>query len=306
MRKVLSIAGILFSAVLVTLPLSGCGKKQMNSVSVDFNSAEEKSPQTVAKNSLDAKSSADIVRLPMENLEYKTAQMNNFETIGAQFFLDEKRSYQIANAIYHYRDHHNTFIFDQNIVDIQQSDPALLVEIAASQAPHIDQYSSEYQNLSADSPIGKWIQNKKNNGYSIGMITYGDVVRAQAKVLYGESYELPRINGRTIRYDKQLDLYYLDYLSASLATDYPVIIEEHEVPDKENILAVRAVTLCYWQFNEIWSTPDGRWESDGKTIDAVKQYVEKQLQSDSSSLIPCTFYLNDSDGILRVVGYQKG
>lgn len=306
MRKVLSIAGILFSAVLVIWPLSGCGKKQIKHVSGDLASIPENRPQTVTKNSLDIKSSADIVRLPMENLDYKIAQMKNFETIGAQFFLDEKRSYQIANAIYHYRDYHNTFIFDQNMVDIQQSDPALLVEIAASQAPHIDQYSSEYQNLPADSPIGKWIKHKKENGFSIGMITYGDVVRAQAKVLYGESYELPRMNGRTIRYDEELDVYYLDHPSASLATDYPILIEELEVPDKENTIAVKAVTLCYWQFNEIWSTPDGRWESDGKAMDAVKQYVQKQLQKDSKPLTPCTFYLKDSDGILRVVGYQKG
>lgn len=306
MRKILYKAGVLFSVVLVIWPFSGCVKKQSNYFSGDTGSLPESTSQSVPKRSIQAETIADSVELPLENTEYKTAQIKNYETIGAQFFLDEKRYYQIANAIYHYRDYHNTFIFDQDFMDIQQADPALLVEIAASQAPHIDQYSNAYRNLTADSPIGNWVLNKKESGFPIRLIAYGDVVRAEANVLFGETYELPRSDGRTIQYDQELDLYYLNREGASLATDYPIITEELDSPEKENTIAVKAITLCYWEFNGVWAAPDGSWESNGMSMSDIKNYVKKQMQSDSKQFIPSTYYLQETDGILRVIGYQKG
>lgn len=306
MRKILYKAGVLFSIVLVIWPFSGCTKKQSKIFTGDTGSSPESTSQSVSKRSMQVETIADSVELPLENTEYKTAQMKNYETIGAQFFLDEKRYYQIANAIYHYRDYHNTLIFDQDFMDIQQADPALLVEIAVSQAPHIDQYSNAYRNLTDDSPIGNWVLKKKDSGFPIGLIAYGDVVRAEANVLFGETYELPRTNGRTIQYDKELDLYYLNRESASLATDYPIITEELDFPEKEKTIAVKAITLCYWEFNGVWAAPDGSWESNGMSMSEIKNYVKKQMQSDSKQFIPSTYYLQESDGILRVIGYQKG
>lgn len=271
---------------------------------------EENETQSQPQNSTDTDSSANPSkkpdRLPLENMDYQAAELKNYETNGAQFFLDEPKYYRIANTIYHYRDYHNTLIFNRNFEDIQQADSAWLVEIAASQAPRIDLYSAAFRNLSSDTPIGQFVAQKKQCGAAIGLLAYGDMVRAEAKTLFGKTYELPRTNGKTIRYDKGIDAYYLDCEGASLSTDYPVIVEELNSQEDDNTIAVKAITLCYWDFNGTWSSPDGSWESKGMSSEDIKQYVIQQIEAGNKQFIPSTYYLQETDGSLRVTGYQKG
>lgn len=305
MLRVLHLAGVLFCAVLVVWPLAGCGTSQADTSSASLAPSSESPPDGQPQSSLSSQPADDQVRLPLENTDYKKAELQNYETIGAQFFQNDKRYYRIASAIYRYRDYHNALIFEENLSDITQADPAFLVEIAASQAPHIDLYSAAFRNLPADCALGKFFKQKKDTGIAVGLLSYGDDVRAKAKELFGEDYELPKLAGLTIRYDADLDLYYLNRDGASLATDYPVIIGELKTSDKDGCIAVKVLRLCYWDFNGIWSTPDGSWESGKMTMQEIKNYAVKQIEAGNQQFMPSTYYLQETDGGLRVVGFQK-
>ncbi len=305
MFRVLHLAGVLFCAVLVVLPLAGCGASQTDASSVSLAPSSESPPDSQSQSSLPSQPADGQVRLPLENTDYKKAELQNYETIGAQFFQNDKRYYRIASAIYQYRDYHNALIFEESLSDLAQADPAFLVEIAASQAPHIDLYSAAFRSLPADCALGKFFKQKKNAGIAVGLLSYGDDVRVKAKELFGKDYVLPRLAGLTIQYDADLDLYYMNRDGASLATDYPVIISELETPEKDDCIAVKVLRLCYWDFNGIWSTPDGSWESGKMSMQEIKNYAVKQIEAGNRQFIPSTYYLQETDGTLRVVGFQK-
>lgn len=306
MLRVFHLAGVLFCAVLAVWPLSGCGTNQTDASSASIAPFPEGPSGSLPQSSVSSQSSDIDVRLPLENTDYKKAELQNYETIGAQFFLNDKRYYRIASAIYRYRDYHNALIFEETLPEIAQADPALLVEIAASQAPHIDLYSAAFRSLPAESPLGKFFKTKKKAGLSIGFMSYGSDVRTKAKELFGEDYELPKLAGQTIQYDADLDLYYLNRDGASLATDYPVIVGELNTAQENGCIAVKVLRLCYWDFNGIWSTPDGSWESGKMSMQEIKNYAVKQIEAQNQQFMPSTYYLEETDGVLRVVGYQKG
>lgn len=303
MIRVLPLAGALFCAAFAVWPLAGCGTNQADASSA---SPTDRPQSSQSLSSVSFQSSNIDVRLPLENTDYKKAELKNYESIGAQFFQNSKNNYRIANTIYHYRDYHNTLIFDETLPDITQADPKFLVEIAASQAKRIDLYSTAFCNLPTESPLGKFLMQKKKAGISIGFLSYGSNVREKAKELFGEDYELPKLAGQTIQYDADLDLYYLNRDGASLATDYPVIVGELNTAGENSRIAVKVLRLCYWDFNGVWSTPDGSWESQDMTMQEIKNYAAEQIEAQNQQFMPSTYYLQETDGVLRVVGYQKG
>lgn len=213
--------------------------------------------------------------LPLENLTSRFGEIQNFKDIGAQFLCDHPESYTITAAIYAYRDYNNSIIFDQPFEDIQQADPSLLVEIAASQAPHVDLYNADFYTAPSSDPVKSFYQEQLKQGHRISLISYGDDVRKTAKALFGEDYQLPAANGLTMLYHPELDIYYLDHYALSLSTDYPVLVSVTEVP---NGYQADVVIMAYWDCYDSWGTLDGSWNSeDGAPIYQVRDYVNAHL-----------------------------
>ena len=135
----------------------------------------------------------------------------------------------------------------------------------------------------------------------MSLLSYGEDVRKMAKVLFGDSFELPAQDGISIRYSQPLDLYYLDAEGSTLATDYPVITSIESGPDGG--LTARAVILSYWDSFNQWSFPDGSWGSqENADIQAVKEYVCRNIDR-----LPAHVYTFTprTDGEWGISGFSK-
>lgn len=216
-------------------------------------------------------------RLPLENTQDRLAEIHNFRKIGAQFLLDDDRAYKLAAIIYSYRDYRNTLIFNSDFSSISEAPAPLLVEIAASQSPHIDIYGEVFE--AADphlQPVKRFFEEQSGAGRSVSLLSYGEDVRKMAKVLFGDSFELPAQDGISIQYNQSLDLYYLDAEGSTLATDYPVITSIESGPDGG--LIAQAVILSYWDSFNQWAFPDGSWGSgENADIQTVREYVCRNI-----------------------------
>lgn len=241
-------------------------------------------------------------RLPLENTQDRLAEIRNFRKIGAQFLLEDDRAYKLAAIIYSYRDYRNTLIFNSDFSSISEAPVSLLVEIAASQSPHIDIYGEAFEAADPQSqPVKRFFEEQSRAGRSVSLLSYGEDVRKMAKVLFGDSFELPAQDGISIRYSQPLDLYYLDAEGSTLATDYPVITSIESEPDGG--LTARAVILSYWDSFNQWSFPDGSWGSqENADIQAVKEYVCRNIDR-----LPAHVYTFTprTDGEWGISGFSK-
>ncbi len=282
---------LLVCASCSTLFFSGCAS------SVQAASSAPSIAEAVPSSSHEASQPQLEEDLPRENLHYRQAELQTYQKLGAQIFLGEE-AYPLAESIYNYRDYHNMFIFTEGFTDITQLEPELLVEIAASQAPHVDLYSAEFRASSGN--IRKFFLDQREKGTPIRMISYGSDARQKAKYLFGTDYDLPRQDGATFRYSPDLDIYYLYAEGSSMSSDYPILLEVRQDGD---LYTAKSILMSYWSFSGTWSNPDGSWESDEYcSMDAVKEY----LSTKSKDALPIlTFTLQKSGDIYRVVGFQR-
>jgi|GEM_PF-7044006 len=314
MKKFLLAAGVLVALLCAAAALSvlaGCTAREGSETSDKPGSGVSPSQESSGAAQLpDASSTVSVdpaARLPLENYSYRAAELQNYCSMGAQFYTDHMGSdvrdvpYDLAAAIYKYRDYHNALIFDTNFTDILELDPAILIEIAASQAPHIDLYSDAFANVSTENEIKKFFVERYEGGQELSLLSYGEDVRAKAAELFGDSYELPRADGLRIRYNAEIDLYYLEGPTAALSTDYPVVVEWKRIGDSYTAKIIR---LSFWEFRGSWSTPDGSWESsENCSISEVREYVNSNFHSFPQD----TYVLTGRDRqSLRVIGYKKG
>ena len=110
-------------------------------------------------------------RLPLENTQDRLAEIRNFRKIGAQFLLEDDRAYKLAAIIYSYRDYRNTLIFNSDFSTISEAPVSLLVEIAASQSPHIDIYGEAFEAADPQSqPVKRFFEEQSRAGRSVSQI----------------------------------------------------------------------------------------------------------------------------------------
>ena len=84
-----------------------------------------------------------------------------------------------------------------------------------------------------------------------------------------------------------------------MSSDYPILLEIHQNGSQ---YITKAILLSYRSYSGTWANPDGSWESDDRCkMDLVKQYLEKN----GKDLLPIlTFQLQESDGVLRLTGFE--
>lgn len=275
------------------LLLSGCAG------GVQAASSAPAAPAAREASSLPAASQAQAEQeLPRESQRYRQAELETYQQLGAQLFLGEE-AYPLAESIYNYRDYHNMFIFTDSFTDITQLEPELLIEIAASQAPRVDLYSRTFR--ASQGPVRSFYLAQREAGKPVGMISYGADVRRKAQELFGEAYTLPRQDGLTVRYEPQLDIYYLGAQDvSSMSSDYPILLEVRQEGDR---YTVKSILLSYWSFSGTWSNPDGSWESDEYcSMEAVRSYLDSEARNDLPVL---TFTLEKAGDLYRMVGFQR-
>ncbi len=291
-------------AVLVCLftsvTVAGC--RAAESTSVNNGQQMQETVRQISSSASESQSDPLDGRLPLENTQDRLAEIRNFRKIGAQFLLDDDRAYKLAAVIYAYRDYRNTLIFNSDFSSISELPASLLVEIAASQSPHIDIYGDAFEDADPQlQPVKRFFEEQTGSGRSMSLLSYGEDVRKMAQALCGESFELPAQDGISIRYNQPLDLYYLDAEGSALATDYPVITSIESGPDGG--LTAQAVILSYWDSFNQWSFPDGSWGSrENADIQTVKEYVTCHIDR-----LPAHVYTFTprADGEWGISGFSK-
>lgn len=289
---------LLCASVLVSL--LGCAQK--NRANATPPADAQQSPSSSAARTASSAPVDAHARLPLEKYDYIIGELKNYRDIGAQPLVDDENAYALTEAIYRYRDYHNALIFDAPFTDIAQADAALLVEIAASQSPHIDLYADAFADASPENPIRRFYETQREKGGTLSLLSYGEDVRRVAKSLFGDDYELPRQDGHSILYNETLDLYYLDAEGSAMSTVYPILTAVTPSESGDGSVTVEAVRMCYWDSYNAWSTPDGTWESGNDTkLDEVGAFV-----SDPQNKLPrYRFTLTPAGKGWRITGFSK-
>lgn len=257
--------------MLCAVLLMGCASKP-DPVSLQGSSSASSSQEVL---------SAKSVLLPMENTAYKKAELNNFEDIGAQFWIADavdnplviSDAYLISRALYYYRDYNNALIFSYPFETPDEISSSVKIDIAASQAPHVDVYSSAFQRAK-EHPLYLFVKEAEQNGKSIGMIAYADDVKKQAKLLFGSDYELPPQNGKSIFYDETLGIFYLETQAVNVYTDYPIVLS---FETRGALIDAKVAIVCYSEVNGRWASKDGSWMSSSSDIEELRKYLGAYL-----------------------------